>query len=817
MWPERLIQDVRYGVRTLRGSPAFTLVAVTLLALAIGANTAIFSLVSAVLLRPLPFPEPDRLTLLWDDFSAKRGPSRVEPTPADYVDWKARSRSFTDMAAFVAQTYNLTGSGDPDKLEGIRTTANLFTVLGMQAIIGRTLEPSDDDPASGTPVVVINERLWRTRFGADPSFVGRSIDLDGLAHTVVGIVPADFQFPNKEAVFWMPARFTDEERANRTAYNYDILARLEPGTSLSQARAEMATIAQQLAREYPRAYEGVSIAVTPLHEHLTRDTRSAMSILLAAVGLVLCIACANVSNLLLARGAVRRKELAVRKALGAPNALVIRQLLTESAILAGVGASAGVMLSTFAFGYLARLVPGVLPQGTGPMLDARVLLFTTGVAVVMVLGFGTGPAVIAAHVDLDAALKTGATRGTTASDSGRLRNALVVMEVTLTVVLLVGAGLLLRSYARVLDVEPGFRFQHLLIAETALPPSKYRTLESRSAFYQRVLERVSALPEVVSAGYVNFPPLVFKGGRSYISIEGRPTPPPDDFIRYVISDRVVSTGYFAALGVPLVRGRSFDQRDGAEAPRSVIINQKMAITHWPGEDPLGHRIKMGAGESTSPWFTVVGVVGDMRQMGLDTPAEPEMYFSLTQAGATVPFLWPRSLVVRSRGEPLALSTSVRRAVWDVDPDEPVSNIQSMEQVVDIELQSRNMQLTLVGAFAVLALVMAAVGLYGVLSYNVAQRSGEIGVRLALGAQRVTVIAQVVRGALLLVGSGIVLGLASAFVLTRLLTSLLFSISPADPATFLATALLLILTALVASYFPARRSANLDPISVLKSE
>jgi putative ABC transport system permease protein len=665
--------------------------------------------------------------------------------------------------------------------------------------------------------VIIDERLWRSRFAADPGVIGRTIKLNGLAHAVVGVVPSDFQVPNKNAVLWVPARFTPQERAERSAYFYYVVARLQPGVPLSQARAEMATIAQRLGQQIPRSNERVGVTVTPLHEHLTRDARPAMLILLGAVGLVLLIACANLTNLLLARGASRRKEIAVRQALGAGRGRVVTQLLTESTVLAGLGAVFGVVLSTVAFSYLARLVPGGLPAATIPRLDARMLLFTTGITMLVVLGFGTGPAFAAARVDVDMALKTGTNRGTTGSLSRRVRSTLVVAEMTLSVVLLVAAGLLLRSYARILAVDPGFQTRNLVIAETVLPPAKYRTPESRSLFYQRVLDRVSVLPTVSSAGYVNFPPLLFKGGRAYISIEGRPTPPPDDFIRYIVIDRVISTRYLSTLGIPLLRGRHFDERDGLGAPLAVIINQKMASMHWSTEDPLGRRIKIGAVNSGNPWFTIVGVVGDIRQTALDVPPEPEMYLSLNQAALSAPFFWPQYLVVRTKGDPLALSASVRRAVWDVDPDEPVSNIRSMEQVIDADLMNRNTQMTLVGAFAALALLMAAVGLYGVLSYTVAQRTPEIGVRMALGAQRTTVIIEVLRGALLLATVGILLGLAGAFALTRLLTSWLFTISPADPATYAGTALLLAVMALLASFIPAFRSANVDPSSVLRAE
>jgi predicted permease len=809
---ERSLQDIRYGLRTLRNSPGFTFVAVAMLALGIGANTAIFSLVSAVLLRPLPFPEPDRLVLLWDDFSTRRGPARVEPTPADYVAWKEQSHSFADMAAFVPDRYNLTGVGDPDKLAGVRTTTNLFAILGMQPLLGRTLTSADEQP-DAPPVVAINERLWRSRFGADPAVVGRTITLNGLAHTVVGVVPADFEFPDKDAALWVPARFTPQELAQRSTYSYYVLARLKATVALGESQAEMRTIARRLA-ESSRSNQDVGVTVTPLHRHLTRDARPAMSILLGAVGLVLLIACANLTNLLLARGAGRRKELAVRKALGAGGWRVARQLLTESAVLAAAGSAIGAALSTIAFRYLTRLVPSGFPEGTTPALDARVLCFTSGVTALMVIGFGTAPAIAAARVDIEAALRSGANRGNTASGR-RLRNALVVGEVTLTVVLLVAAGLLLRSYAKVLAVEPGFDSHNLLIAETVLPPSKYATLESRSAFYTRVVDRVRALPGVATAAYANYPPLVFKGGRTYVTIDGQPPPSREDFTRYIVSERVASAGYFTTLGVPLVRGRLFDARDGAGAPVAVIVSQKMAAMHWPGDDPIGHRIKIGAIDN--PWFTIVGVVGDIRQMGLDVPPTPEMYLSLEQSAVDRPFYWPQYLVVRTKGDPLALAASVRRAVWDVDPNEPVSNIRSMDQVIDVELTNRNTQMTLVGVFAALALFMAAIGLYGVLSYTVAQRTPEIGVRMALGAQRSTVVLQVVSEALLLGACGIALGLAAAFALTRLIASWLFGVTPGDPTTFVAAAVLLAATAVLASSVPAFRSASIDPISVLRAE
>ena len=812
---EKTMQDLRYAVRMLVRTPGFSLVAIVTLALGIGANTAIFSLVSTVLLRPLPFPDADRLVLVWDDVSAQTNGrfSLTEPTPADYAAWKAQSQSFTDMAAMVWATYNLTGIAEAQKLEAVRTTANLFNVLGMQPLVGRTLMPDDDRPDANA-VVVLDARIWRSVFGGDPGVVGRTILLNGLPHTVVGVVPSDFQFPVPNAGLWVPARFTSAQLAVRTAYNLYVVARLKPGVDLRTAQAEMATIAQRLAQEFT-FNKGVGASVTPLHEHLTRSVRPAMTMLFGAVALVLLIACVNVANLLLARAATRQKELALRKALGAANGRVVRQLLTESALLATVGAAIGIALSTLTFTYLARLVPGGLPPGSEPTLDVPVLLFSAALASLVVLVFGAGPALVASRVSLDAVLKAGASRLTGAAGSQRVRHALVVAEISLTIMLLVAAGLLLRSYANVLAVPPGFQPSGLLIAETLLSPQKYDTLAARSAFYNSVLDRVRALPTVTSAGYVNYPPLTFKGGRSSYLIEGEPPLRPEDIVRHMALNRSITPGYLETLGVPLVRGRHLDPRDHEGAPLTVVVNEQFAATRWPGQDAVGRRIRLPL--PNTPWFTVVGVVANVRQLGLDLPIEPEVYFPAYQVAVNIPFMWPQHLVVRSSGNALALAAAVRRAISDVDPDEPVANIRSMEQVFAADVLNRNTQMTLVAVFAVLSLVMASVGLYGVLSYTVTRRLPEIGVRMALGAARTTVVMEIIRGAMLLATSGIVLGAAGSFAATRLLTSSLFSVSGTDPATFVATSTVVFVMSLAASAVPAFRGASVDPSVTLRAD
>ena len=815
---ESVVQDVRYALRALRRSVGFAAMAVGMLALGIGGNAAIFSLVNTVLMRPLPFHDANRLVVLWEDYSAtgaRGGLSRVEPAPANYAQWRARSRSFAGMAALERRIYNLTGEGEPEKVEGRRATGSLFSLLGMRAVVGRTFSTEDERP-DAAPVVVVAERFWRERFGADPGLVGRSIRLNGLAHTVVGVVPGQFPFPDNQGTFWVPASFTPEELASHGAHWY-VVARLKDGIALGQAQSEMTTIAKQMEREYRQSNAGIGVTVTTLHEQLVGDARPTLFMLLGGVGIVLLIACANVANLMLARGAGRRKELALRQALGAGKARVFRQVLTESVVLATLGVALGVALCIASFEYLARLIPATFPQEMEPGLDASVLSFTAVIGLLTVLLFGAGPSLAAASIDLDQALRAGGGRGTTAANSGRLRSALVVAEITLTVVLLAAAGLLFRSYAEVLAVRPGFNPQNLLVAETILPPATYAERPSRTAFYRDVLARVNRLPGVVAAGYVNYPPLTLKEGRGYLTIEGQPPPPVEARARQVVSWRVASPRYLSALGVPLIRGRHLEERDGPDAPPAVIINDAMARLHWADADPIGRRVKLGRRESSNPWCTIVGVVGDIRQMGLEVAAEPEAYFSLDQNTGATPFFWPQHLVVRTHRDPLALAPAVRLAVHSVDPDQPVSNIRSMSQIVDAELLNRSTHTTLVGAFAALALLLSSVGLYAVLSYDVSQRSSEIGVRMALGAGDMRVVAFVVGRALRAALVGIALGSAGALALTRMLAALLYGVKPMDPVTFVAVPILLLAVALLASYVPARRATGIKPISALRME
>jgi putative ABC transport system permease protein len=815
---DNLARDVRHAVRTLAAAPGFTAIAVLILALGIGANTAIFGLVSATMLRPLPFEAPERLVMVWDDFRPVGGPARIEPTPTDFVAWRDATRSFDELAMYLPVSYNLTGGGEPERLGGARTTTNLFATLGLQPVLGRTFVP-DDEGASALPVAIVTTSLWERRFGADPGLVGRTITLDGLQRTVIGIVPPDLRYPNADTSVWVPAAFGPEELASRGNYSYYVIGRLKAGITAAAAEAELAAIST--AARPPATGAGaprpLGVNVTDLKEQLTSrtQTRDIVYVLLAAVAALLLITCANMANLLLARGARRYREIAVRKALGAGTGRVLRQLLTESAVLAAAGVAIGLALSVLSFRYLGRLVPGVLPDAMHLGLDWRVLIFTAVLAAVSVLLFGTGPALLAARRDFGAVLRSGA--ATTATGGGRLRSTLVVAEITITVVLLAGAGLLLRSYAAVLDVDPGFKPDHLLIAETVLSPRQYGDLATRAEFYRRVLERVRELPGVTGAGYINNAPLMLRGGRTYVRVEGRPPPRPEDAQKQIIANRVVTPGYFEALGVPLLKGRSIEARDDARTPSVMVINESMAERLFPGEDPIGKRVRFGPEGADAPWNTIVGVVGDVRQMGLDLAAEPELYLAAAQTGAQFAFFWPKHLLVRTQGDPMALAGPLRQAVWDVDAAQPVAQIWPMTDVLDADLASRNTQLTLLGVFAVLALVLSAVGLYGVLSYAVTQRTAEIALRMALGAESTNVVSTIVRGALALAAIGIGLGLIGAFAGTRLIASFLYGVTATDPVTLVSVCALFVLVTLVASFVPARRAARVDPAAALRAE
>jgi predicted permease len=814
-WLEMLWQDIRYGVRLLRRSPGFTAVAVLTLALGVGANAAIFSLVKTVLLNALPFAESDQLVGIWEDLTKLPGPAKVELSPATFLSWRAQNEQmdrpiFEGIAAIDSfANYNLNGRGNPEVVSGAAVSGNLFQLLRLPATIGRTLLPADDGPEAER-AVVLSEAFWRQRFGADAGLIGETLTLNGIPYRVVGVVRGDFQYPKAGTKLWVPLALSSEARSQRFNFSLNVIARLRPGVSLENARTVMAGFAANLRRQFPQA-DKTGVTLAPLREEYTGAVRSTLALLLGTVSIVLLIACANVSQLLLARGTGRRHEVALRGAMGAERGRLVRQLLTESLVLAVLSAVAGGGVAASTFQFLARLIPARFPPGTTLSMDMPVLLFTAAIAGFVALAFGIGPALVTSRLDLDAVLRQGG-RGTTGGGRG-LRGILVATEVALTVVLLVAAALLLRSYAKLRAVDTGFVSQNLLIAQTDLSPGKYAEFKQRERFLSLVLERTQQIPGVVSAGYSNFAPLVFKGGKAALWIEGRPDPVPGQLPQQIAVDRMVSAGYLSTLGVPLIAGRFFDSRDTPNSVPVAIVNQRMTTLFWPGDDPIGHRIRLGA--TGNQWFTIVGIAGDVHQFGLDVPPEPEVFLSTEQWQINVPFLWPRNLLVRTQGDPTQLATALRQAVWSVDPEQPVTNIRTMNAVVDAEFTTRNVQLGLIGTFALLALILAAVGLYGVLSYTVAQLTPEIGLRMALGAQRSTLIGMVLRRTLFWTAVGLVTGLSAALGLARFIESFLFGISSTDPLTIAVVVVVMTSVAMVASLIPALHACSIDPTEALR--
>jgi putative ABC transport system permease protein len=803
---DSLAQDVRYAWRMLARNKAATAVLVLALAFGTGANAAIFSVVNAVLLRPLPYPEPDRLMAVWEDATAFGFP-RNTPAPANYLDWNKDNRTFADMAAYEDRSLALLADGAPERIQGFAVTANLFEVLGVVPALGRPFAAADDRP--GAPeVVILSDGLWRRRFGASPAVLGTSVLLDGRPYAVVGVMPRGFGFPSARAQAWVPVAFTSETAASRGNHYLEVVGRLAAGASPAQATADLETIARRLEREYPETNKGIGALAVPLHEQKVGDIRTSLLVLLGAVGLVLLVACANVANLLLARSVSRQREIAVRAALGAGRGRLVRQMLTESVILGLLGSLAGLLLARVSLRLLVPLVPESVAAPESIALDARVLVFTLGLALFTGFVFGMAPALHLSRTALAGAVREG-TRSSEGGGRGRTRGVLVAAEVALSLVLLIGAGLLIKSFDRLRRVDAGFRAERMLTMGVDLPSTAYPDAPRRRAFWDALLLRLPTLPGVESAAVITHLPLTFDGDNWLFLPEGQED--GGDGTLPVAVYRVVSRDYFRTVGIPLRRGRAFEETDRAGMPQVAVVNHKMAETYWPGQDPLGRRIRIGRGERAL-WLTVVGVVGDTRQTDIHQPPKPELYRAYTQAESG-----PRDIVVRSAGDPLSLAAAVAREVHALDPNLPVSDVRRMEDVASEAVARPRFQTLLLGVFAGAALLLALVGIYGVIAYSVAQRTREIGIRLALGATRADIVRAVMGPGFRLTLAGLGVGLVGAFATSRLLAGLLFGVSAIDAGVFAAVPALVLAVSLLAAYLPARRGALLDPVRALRWE
>jgi putative ABC transport system permease protein len=790
-------------------NPAFTLIAILALALGIGANSAIFSVVNAILLRPLPYTNPDQLVVIWENATHLGFPKNT-PAPANFLDWQKQSTVFGGMAAFAERSFNLTGVGEPERLEGRRVSANLFDVLGVKAILGRTFVPEEDKP--GTKVVVLNEGLWRSRFGGDETIIGRAVTLNGESYTVIGVVPGSVRLPafgNWRDRVWVPLAFTPEEASERGNHFLEVIARMKSGVILPTAEAEMQTIAARLAAEYPQFNTRIGTVVIPLREEVVGNMKPALLILLGAVAFVLLIACANVANLLLARAAVRQKEMALRLALGADRARLTKQLLVESVMLSLLGAVVGLAFAYAGLRMLTRFIPADVAQADTIAIDGKVLLFTVMVALVTGLIFGLAPASQASHFNLNDTLKEGGRNSGAGVGGKRLRSTLVIVEVAVSFILLIGAGLLINSFMHLRNLDPGFRADHLLAMNVDLSEVKYPDTARRIAFFDEVVRRVQTLPGVQSMAVAGNLPFTYHGDSMGIAVEGIADPQPDQWPDVIW--RTIGPNYFNTMGIPLVRGRDFNDQDTLESTLAVVVSEKLAKLYWPNENPIGKRIKPGATTDKSPWRTVIGVVRDVRQNDFIAEPKMQMYFSFRQVKSLV----ANALVVRTSVDPLSLASSVRNAIWAVDKDQPVSNVDAMEHIVAGAVARQRFSMLLLAIFAGIALVLAAVGIYGVMSYSVAQQTREIGIRMALGARHSDVLKMTVKQGAQLVGAGLAIGLVVAFGLTRVMTSLLFGISATDPVTFLSIGGVLLAVALLASYIPALRATRVDPMVALR--
>ena len=815
-----MFHDLRYALRILLKNPVVTVVAVLTLALGIGANTAIFSVLNAVVLRPLPYADPDRLVMVWETVA---GNDKRSAAPGNFNDWRAQNSSFSDIAATFYGNFNLTGNGEPERVNGSTVTSNLMSTLGVAAQLGRTFQPDDDDHQDRR-LVIIGDGLWQRRFGGDKTVIGKTITIDEAAYTVVGVMPAGFKFPvqsdlwvlgkDRNAVSMsLISQFPENDWSHeRDAHFMNVVARLKPNATLAQAQSDMAGIARRLEQDFPKTNGGLGSNVISLHTQVVGNVKTLLSILLGAVALVLLIACTNVASLLLARATQREREFAIRRAVGANRWRLVRQLLTESLLLSLAGGIAGLALSVWVVDLFIKLSPGDIPRLNEASVDLRLLGFTFLVSMLTGIAFGLWPAMQATGGSLNQSLKESGAKASEGKQRRRARNVLIVMELALAQVLLVGAGLLIMSYVRVSRIDPGFNADHVLSAKIAPAASKYPDLKSRAQFYTRVLEQLRSLPGVTSVGMVMNLPLSGASMNRGFRVEGRPEPRSDENVS--MDYQVVSHDYFSTLEIPVIRGRGFTDQDTATAPRVIVIDEAMAERYWPNEDPVGKRMAIGESSKETSWRTIVGVVGNVRHASLTDAPVPTAFIDYRQDLES----WPRmAFVMKTQPDAASLISTVRGSLVAIDPQQPVYAVEPVEKLMGVAVAPRRFVMSLIGSLAAIAVILAMIGIYSVISFSVNERTREIGIRMALGAKSRDVLKMVLGQGMSVAVVGICAGLAIAFALTRLMTTLLFEVSATDPKTFLLVASMLSIVALLACYLPARRATRVDPLVALKDE
>ena len=811
-----LIGDFRFGLRILLRNPGFTLAAIVVLALGIGANTAIFSIVNGVLLRPLPYQDASRIMQVWHVPPAKSFPgmSLFSVSPANYLDWQAQNHSFEQMAAYGFESFNV-GGERPEAIRGSSVAPGFFSILRMQPVLGRTFSPDEDRPGQGN-VVMLGNKLWRDHFASDPAIVGRNVLLNSQTYTVIGVMPPKFKFPDW-ADLWVPMAWSDERRAVRGNHNYMVIGRLKSEVSVAQAKEDLSAISARLERQYPEDDKGWGATLLPLREQLVGDVRPALLVLLGAVAFVLLIACANVANLVLAKTLARKKEIAIRTSLGASRAVVLRQILAETLILSISGAALGLFLARFGIALMEKFFADQLPSSVEITLDAQVLAFTLFLALFAGILAGLLPAVRFTRTDVYEALKQGQSRGSSDSSGNKTRGLLVVSEVALSLVLLVGAGLMLRTLLQLSSVRPGFDPNNVLTAALPVPGTRFSTPAAEARFCGQLLEQLRATPGVLSAALIDSLPLDGGGSHQPIAVEGQPIVPMAD--QPEIDVRVISPGYLNTMRIPLLRGRDLNDADVVGRPLVVLVSESVARRFWPNDNPIGKHVTLTfSGRAARE---VVGVVGDVKEdsLGQTRPVEA-LYWPLSQMTAQPGETWRAfgmSLAVRTSADPASAASAVTAAVHRVDSQLPVEHVVTMEGLVSASLFSQRFNVLLLGAFAGLALVLAAVGIYGVLSYTVRRRVREIGIRMALGASHSDVLRLVVTDGMKPILLGVALGLAAALALSRVVASLIFGVRATDPLTFAAVALLLVAVGLLATVLPAYRATRVEPVRILREE